>query len=141
MKKIKWLTSFFKEWQSLFCKERQERFAFGHKKGETLWKSAKNLKKIKKIWDESFVFVSESAIHLWKRANHSCCSLVKSNHGCSFLKSDMSDLLTLTVTLLKEPQGSQSLFKMSNFEQKSKKQRVKVQRANSQPCTIGWSDF
>ena len=96
VKKSELLTSLFsKEWQSLFCKEWRVRFAFGHKKGEKLWKTVKNLQNninflskllifcermsdslVKKSKSLTSLFSVTSAIHLWKRANYSRRSLV-----------------------------------------------------------------
>ena len=62
VKKSELLTSLFsKEWQSLFCKEWRVRFAFGHKKGEKLWKTVKNLQKNINFFEQiaHFLWVNE----------------------------------------------------------------------------------
>ena len=90
-----WQSLFCKEWRSLCCKEWRVRFAFGHKKGEKLWKTVKNLQNninflskllifcermsdslVKKSKSLTSLFSVTSAIHLWKRANYSRRSLV-----------------------------------------------------------------
>ena len=56
-----WQSLFCKEWRSLFCKEWRVRFAFGHKKGEKLWKTVKNLQKNINFFEQiaHFLWVNE----------------------------------------------------------------------------------
>ena len=108
-----------KKWLS---KERAEQFTLWHKKGETHWKTFKNIQKIRFFFSKLLIFERAS---LKSQVKHSCRS---------FLQSNKSDLLM--VALIKEQwewfahshpflramraNRSRALFNMSNFEQKSK---------------------
>ena len=63
--------------RSLFCKERQEWFTLGHKKGKNCSKTVKNCQNLWQMWifsRELLVFESQS---LKSRANHSCRSFLQ----------------------------------------------------------------
>ena len=82
VKKNESLTSLFcKEWRSLFCKERWEQYAFGHKKG----KNCQNIWKIYFFLSKSLVFCERESDSLIKKSNHSRCSLVKRDKSDSLM--------------------------------------------------------